>query len=100
LDFFLKLVFCGCPRVCVENPVGRVNQYYRYPDQTIQPFQYAHPCTKATCLWLKGLPLLRAGRVVEPTSNFTQDMPNHKDRWKTRSRTFPGIAEAMAEQWG
>lgn len=100
LQFVRQLAEAPIPNIAIENPVGRLNQWFRYPSQTIEPWQFGSPTTKKTCLWLKGLELLQPTWVVEPTSNFVTDMNNHRDRWKTRSRTFPGIAAAMAWQWG
>ena len=99
----------GIPRVALENPIGRINTAYRKPDQIIQPWQYGHAESKATCLWLKGLPSLRATNVLaKPVSgrwdNMTPSGQNKlgpsPDRWKIRSRTYEGIAAAMADQWG
>lgn len=100
LQFVLALANAPIPRIAIENPVGRLNKWWRYPDQSVQPWQYGHACTKQTCLWLKGLPLLQPTCVVKPTRSFVADMSNHRDRWKTRSRTFLGIGYAMATQWG
>jgi hypothetical protein len=73
---------------------------WRRPDQIIQPWQFGHGETKATCLWLKGLPLLRATNIVDGREQRIHRMPPGPHRWKERSKTFPGIAAAMAEQWG
>ena len=107
----LGLTF-GCPRVAVENPVGCMNTRYRKPDQIIQPFQFGDPYEKKTCLWLKGLPPLEYTDVVEPEPRKVYASGNtmpawYADAWnmppderaKLRSRTFPGIAKAMASQW-
>ena len=88
------------PRVCIENPVCIMSSVWRKPDQIIQPWQYGHGETKSTCLWLKGLPLLQPTNVVEGREHRVWKMPPGPDRWKERSRTFPGIAQAMADQWG
>lgn len=94
-----------CPRVAVENPVmhkhakARIRNYEK-PAQTIQPWQYGHGETKATCLWLRGLPPLVPTNVVEGREARVHKMPPGPDRWKERSRTFEGIAAAMADQWG
>lgn len=100
LDFVRDLMWADCPRIAVENPVSIISTRIRKPDQTIQPWQFGHPETKATCLWLKGLPLLKPTNIVEgrtPRVHFASPGP---DRWKERSRTLPGIAAAMAQQWG
>jgi hypothetical protein len=100
------------PRIALENPIGRISTAFRKPNQIIQPWQFGHPESKATCLWLKGLPLLRATKVLEPRNgdhkrgwdNQTPSGQNRlgpsDDRWKLRSTTYEGIAKAMAEQWG
>jgi len=95
-------------RNCVENPIGVLSTRWRKPDQIIQPWMFGHPESKATCLWLKGLPLLKPTKDVRkemmtlPLSKRTRvhyASPG-PERWKERSRTFQGIADAMAEQWG
>lgn len=88
------------PRIAIENPVCIMSSMWRKPDQVIQPWQFGHGETKATCLWLKGLPLLRPTDVVEGRESRIHRMPPSAERWKERSRTFSGIAEAMATQWG
>jgi site-specific DNA-cytosine methylase len=95
-DLFTKL---DCPRVCIENPIGIMSTKYRKPDQIIQPWMFGHAETKATCLWLKGLPLLEPTNIVEPTENRIHRMAPGPERSKMRSVTFKGFAEAMAEQW-
>jgi hypothetical protein len=100
LDFVRWFFDGSAPRLCLENPIGRISTRIRKPEQIIQPWQHGHPETKATCLWLKNLPLLEPTQVVlgrEPRTHWEQPGP---DRWKNRSRTLPGIAKAMAEQWG
>jgi len=106
--FFMQFVHSQVSRVAIENPVGIMSNQYRKPDQIIQPWMFGHPESKATCLWLKGLPLLvptndvRAEMEKLPLSKRTRvhyASPG-PDRWKERSRTMPGIAEAMADQWG
>ena len=99
-NFFMALVNAPIPKICVENPVSIVSTLYRKPDQIIQPWQFGHGETKATCLWLKGLPLLKPTNIVEGRDHRIHRMPPGPDRWKERSRTYPGIAAAMAEQWG
>lgn len=100
IAFFLDLVDAPVPRIAIENPFGIISTVYRKPDQVIQPWQFGHGETKATCLWLKNLPPLQPTRVVEGREARVHRMPASKERWKKRSRTFTGIAEAMAEQWG
>jgi len=100
VSFFLKLAKAEIPRIAIENPVCVMSSLYRKPDQTIQPWQFGHGETKATCLWLKGLPPLRPTNEVAGRENRIHKMPPSEDRWKERSRTFAGIAEAMAGQWG
>lgn len=88
------------PKVAIENPVGIMSSLYRKPDQIIQPWQYGHGETKATCLWLKGLPLLVPTNIVEGREPRIHMMTPSPDRWKERSRTYQGVADAMAAQWG
>lgn len=88
------------PRTCFEQPVSVMSSLFRKPDQIIQPWMFGHGETKATCLWLDGLPLLVPTNVVEGREARIHKMPPSDDRWKLRSETYPGIAEAMAEQWG
>lgn len=98
--FFLNLMAADIPRIAVENPIGIMSTCYRKPDQIIQPWQFGHGEVKATCLWLKGLPALVTTNIVEGRVARVHREPPGPDRWKNRSRTFPGIAEAMAAQWG
>lgn len=100
IDFFMEFAKCDCERVAIENPVCIMSSVWRKPDQIIQPWQFGHGETKATCLWLKGLPLLKPTNIVEGREQKVWKMPPSKDRAKLRSRTFQGIARAMAEQWG
>jgi site-specific DNA-cytosine methylase len=122
IEFFLALAATGIPKIAMENPIGIMSRHFRKPDQVIQPFQFGHEVQKATCLWLKGLPLLMPTKIVDrgiiyidPRGNkhggeFTNRakrgysslmlLPRNTERWKIRSRTFEGIAQAMAEQWG
>ena len=101
-SFFMRIVrrSAHIPKIAIENPVCIMSSLYRKPDQIIQPWQYGHGETKATCLWLKGLPLLLPTNVVEGREARIHHMPPSADRWKERSRTFQGIADAMADQWG
>lgn len=112
LDFVRTLLSCPIPRVAIENPVGCISTRIRKPDQTIQPWQFGHDASKATCLWLKELPLLRPTAIISPRmvagrprwANQTDSGQNRlgpsADRWKIRSETYSGIATAMAQQWG
>ena len=97
---FMQMMLAHAPRVAVENPVGIMSNCYRKPDQIIQPWMFGHGETKATCLWLKGLPKLRPTNIVEGREQRIWKMPPSPDRAKMRSRTFTGVAQAMAEQWG
>lgn len=100
IAFFMALVDAPIPRIAIENPIGIMSTHYRKPDQIIQPWQFGHGETKATCLWLKGLPPLTPTDIVsgrKPRVHFASPGP---DRWKERSRTLQGIADAMAAQWG
>lgn len=87
-------------RWCIENPVSKISTAIRKPDQTIQPWQHGHGETKATCLWLHNLPRLKPSNIVEGREAVVHRMPPGPDRWKNRSRTYEGIALAMADQWG
>lgn len=100
IDFFMKFTRLECPRVAIENPVCIMSSVWRKPDQIIQPWQFGHGETKATCLWLKGLPKLTPTKIVEGRASRIHRMPPSPDRSRLRSKTFPGIAKAMAEQWG
>ncbi|MBS5725759.1 MAG: hypothetical protein KHW59_08300 [Clostridiales bacterium] len=119
LGFFMKFINADCDRIAVENPVGVISTRYRTPDQIIHPYQFGHPVSKKTCLWLKGLPLLSPTEEVDPelihsrgksggysgASWHVRDENGKIIPWndprtaKSRSKTFPGIAKAMAEQW-
>ena len=113
LNFFMKFALSDIPKIAIENPVGHMSTAWRKPDQIIHPYMFGDPARKATCLWLKGLPKLTPTDMVEPViihyknGNGT-DNPWHmetmklppKERANARSKTFPGIAKAMAEQWG
>lgn len=100
IDFFMQFANCKCRRVAIENPVGIMSTIYRKPNQIIQPWQFGHGETKATCLWLKNLPKLKATNIVSGRDNSNYKTPNNSDRAKIRSKTYAGIAEAMAQQWG
>jgi hypothetical protein len=95
--FFRLLTDADVPRICVENPIGYMNSHYRKPDQIIQPYEFGHPYSKATCLWLKGLPLLKPTQLVEPTGGGWASIGTRDPR--KRSMTFLGVARAMAKQW-
>ncbi len=105
----LALYDAPIPRVGIENPIGRLNQLWRYPDQTIEPYMFGHMERKRTCLWLRGLPLLNPTEALWTIQSpiiqangkrrYFTDMLSSSDK-QGRSRTFTGIADAMAEQWG
>lgn len=111
LDFVRLLLDAPIPKIAIENPIGCISTRIRPPDQTVQPWQYGHDASKATCLWLKGLPPLRPTSFVEPrivdgkrrwanqTDSGQNRLPPSADRWKIRSETYSGIAEAMVSQW-
>ena len=104
-DFFRTLLNAPIPHIAVENPIPHryaVQLIGRKYDQIIQPYQFGEPYSKATCFWLKNLPKLKHTKII-PKSKVIQQVwkePPHEDRWKNRSRTYVGVAEAMAEQWG
>lgn len=120
IEFFERFTTAPAPRIAIENPVGIMSTKYRKPDQIIQPWQFGHAETKATCLWLFGLKKLEPTKIVEPDYMRKKDGTYYTDkkgkrysrihfmsgrlkadeRWKARSRTYEGIADAMAEQWG
>lgn len=100
LSFIRLLMAWPCDRIAIENPIGVISTKIRKPDQIIQPWQFGHGEVKATCLWLKGLPLLRPTEIVDGRRPRVHHEPPSPDRWKNRSRTLPGIAKAMADQWG
>lgn len=100
LQFVRLLLAAPIPRIALENPVSIISSHVRKPDQIIQPWQFGHGETKATCLWLKGLPKLRPTYIVDGRENRIHKMPPSENRWRERSKTYPGIAAAMAEQWG
>ena len=102
VSFFMRIVRRSehIPMTAIENPVCIMSSLYRKPDQIIQPWQFGHGETKATCLWLKGLPLLQPTEIVEGREARIHRMPPSPYRWKERSKTYQGIAEAMAAQWG
>ncbi len=108
IDFFMKFTDLECPRVAIENPVGIMSTVWRKPDQIIQPYQFGDSFSKKTCLWLKGLPPLKPTKLVDKGEFITYASGKRMPKWYAelsgkggqRSKTFPGIANAMAEQWG
>ena len=100
LGFVKMLMGAPIPKICIENPISIISTKIRKPNQIIQPWQFGHGETKATCLWLKNLPKLKPTKIVEGRENRVWKMPPSPNRWKERSRTFAGIALAMADQWG
>ena len=120
IEFFMQFVHADCERIAIENPIGIMSTHYRKPDQIIQPYWFGHPVSKATCLWLKGLPNLVPTKMVEPErihskgrtggysgpSWYVRDENGKILSWsdprtaKERSKTYWGLAEAMGEQWG
>lgn len=112
-EFFMQFVYTNCERVAIENPIGYMSTYYKKPSQIIQPYMFGDKARKATCLWLKNLPCLVPTNIVKPEiikykNGKGTDNPWHvetmkfppSERARLRSKTFPGIARAMAEQWG
>ena len=99
IEFFKMLADAPIAHIAIENPVGVMSTHYRKPDQIIQPWQFGHGEVKATCLWLKSLPLLVPTKIVDGRVARVHREPPGPDRWKNRSRTYQGIANAMAEQW-
>jgi len=99
IDFFMSLINAPIKRIAVENPVCIMSTIYRKPDQVIQPYQFGHGEIKTTCLWLKNLPKLRYTNIVEGREQKVWKMPPGPDRAKLRSKTYPGIAKAIAEQY-
>jgi hypothetical protein len=109
VDFFMKFVNAPIDKIAIENPIGVMNRIYRKPDQIIQPWMFGHSESKATCLWLKNLPKLTPTKVLQKpergywdnqTPSGQNKLAPDKDRWKERSKTYPGIALSFAEQWG
>jgi hypothetical protein len=109
LEFVQMLMDAPVPRICIENPVSVISSRIRPPDQIIQPWMFGHEATKTTCLWLKNLPKLEPTNIVDKGKRHVTksgkslpewyNLPPSEDRWKIRSKTFEGIAKAMAEQW-
>jgi len=100
LQFVINLMCAPIERIAIENPISVISTYIRKPDQIIQPWQFGHGETKATCLWLKNLPKLTPSNIVEGREARVHKMPPSPTRWKERSRTYQGIADAFAAQWG
>ena len=99
LDFVRLLLDAPIDKIALENPISVISTKIRKPDQIIQPWQFGHGETKATCLWLKNLPKLEPTNIVEGREARIHKLPPSKDRWKIRSTTYTGIANAMATQW-
>lgn len=112
LAFVRELMSAPIYYIAIENPIGCISTRIRPPEQTVQPYQFGHDASKATCLWLKNLPPLRPTQMIEPrivngkprwgnqTDSGQNKLPPTADRWKIRSETYEGIAKAMADQWG
>jgi hypothetical protein len=112
LEFVQQLMDAPISKICIENPVSIISSRIRKPDQVVQPYQFGHDASKKTCLWLKNLPPIIPTKHINPriiqgkkrwgnqTDSGQNKLPPSKDRWKDRSRTYEGIAAAMAEQWG
>lgn len=99
INFFMRLYNCNIPKVAIENPIGVMSTRFRKPDQVLQPWMFGHGETKATCLWLRNLPKLEPTDIVEGRHQRIHLLPKTKDRAKLRSKTYSGIAKAMATQW-
>lgn len=111
-EFFMALYNCKIPKIAIENPVGIMSSYFRKPDQVIQPYNFGNDASKSTCLWLKNLPRLNATEYIEPrivngqkrwanqTDSGQNKLSPSDNRAELRSKTYPGIAKAMADQWG
>lgn len=100
LHFVYSLRGAPVKRIAIENPIGALSTYMEKPTQIIQPWQFGHGETKSTCLWLTGLPPLAPTKIVKGREARIHKMSPSKNRWRERSRTYQGIADAMAEQWG
>ena len=96
----MTLINAPIEKICIENPVGIMSSRYRKPDQIIQPYMFGDPYMKTTCLWLKNLPKLIPTNIVEGREQKCWKEPPGPNRWKNRSRTYPGVAQALAEQYG
>jgi hypothetical protein len=113
IDLFMQMINAPIPKIAVENPVGIMSTIYKKPSQIIEPYEYGHSCTKKTCLWLKELPLLKPTNIVDKGDVWVAKSGNRMSQWyydssclppkereKMRNKTFQGIADAMADQWG
>ena len=100
LEFVRWIMDLPVPRLALENPISIISTRIRKPDQIIQPWQFGHGETKATCLWLRGLPKLVPTNIVDGRAAKVHKCPPGPDRWKIRSKTYQGVGEAMADQWG
>jgi site-specific DNA-cytosine methylase len=113
IDLFMQMINAPIPKIAVENPVGIMSTIYQKPSQIIEPYEYGHNCTKKTCLWLKGLPLLKPTNIVDKGDVWVAKSGKRMSQWyydssclppkereKMRNKTFQGIADAMADQWG
>ena len=100
IEFFMKFANASCDKICIENPVGIMSTHFRKPDQIVQPWMFGHGECKGTCFWLKGLPKLEPTNIVEGREQRIWKMHKGPTRALERSKTFPGIAKAMADQWG
>ena len=100
IEFFMSLINAPIPKICVENPVSIMSTHYRKPDQYIHPWEHGHGETKKTALWLKNLPRLQPSNIVDGRNHTIHHMAPSPDRAQNRSRTYTGIAKAMAHQWG
>tara|TARA_R110000851_G_scaffold325124_1_gene492882 strand:+ start:120 stop:710 length:591 start_codon:yes stop_codon:yes gene_type:complete len=99
IEFFMRIYNCDIPKVAIENPIGVMSSRFRKPDQVLQPWMFGHGETKATCLWLRNLPKLTPTDIVEGREQRLHCLPKTPDRAKLRSKTYQGIANAMASQW-
>lgn len=99
VEFFMQFANCSCEKVAIENPIGIMSRVWRKPDQIIQPWMFGHGETKATCLWLKNLPVLKPTKIVDGREHKVWKMAPGPERAKKRAKTYNGIAQAMAEQW-
>ena len=100
IEFFMALYNCGISKIAIENPIGVMSSSFRKPDQVLQPWMFGHGETKATCLWITNLPKLIPTNIVEGRDQRLHLLPKTSDRAKLRSKTYSGIADAMASQWG
>lgn len=106
IEFFMALYYSGIPRIAIENPIGCISTRFRKPEQIIQPWHFGEDASKATCLWLKNLPplipteIIKKDRYANQTASGQNNLGPSPDRWKLRSKTYQGIADAMANQWG